>query len=141
MIAAFRDALAMQDVDATMALWAENGRLLGTVDEADTWPANDGVRVGTEAVRDYFVGFIGELSPYVSVEPFFPPEIEESDLQFFGDSFVSYSGYWTLDFVTAEGVEIEGFAKYTFVYEQTEEGLKIALLNSGLTPTGLVVAE
>ena len=141
-IAKFQSSIETLDVDDTVALWAEDGRILGTVDERDTNPSNDGVRIGIDEVKDYFVGFIGADSPYVSVVPRFPATISPIDVQQLGNGFAAYSGYWNIDFETTEGALIEGFAKFTFVFERQSGGdLEIVLLNSGLTPTGLVVIE
>ena len=74
--------------------------------------------------------------------PRFPATISPIDVQQLGNGFAAYSGYWNIDFETTEGAQIEGFAKFTFVFERQSGGdLRIVLLNSGLTPTGLVVIE
>ena len=57
----------------------------------------------------------------------------------FLDSLIS--GYWTVNLLTLEGERLQASAKFTFIYEATHKGLKIKLLNSGLTPTGIVPVE
>ena len=84
--------------------------------------------IGIDEVKDYFVGFIGADSPYVSVVPRFPATISPIDVQQLGNGFAAYSGYWNIDFETTEGALIEGFAKFTFVFERQSGGdLEIVL--------------
>jgi hypothetical protein len=139
-VATFQQSLQSKDVDGAVDLWTEAGRLLGTVDESFTVP---GVRIGREEVKDYFVGFIGDRSPYKSVDPKFVTEIDERSLQQLGNGIASFSGYWDIDFITQDDQAIIGYAKFTFIFQRQQDtgDLKILLLNSGLTPRGLTPIE
>ena len=110
----------------------EMGRLLGTVDEAES-PRRDSI----EKIREYFNGFLGGNQ---AVKPSFP-KFDKNDVFFLSDNTAVYSGYYKFA-LTKEGVTKDVYAKFSYIVRKTPEyGVKIVTHNSGITPTGAVVKK
>ena len=107
----------------------EMGRLLGTVDEAES-PRRDSI----EKIREYFNGFLGGNQ---AVKPSFP-KFDKNDVFFLSDDTAVYSGYYKFA-LTKEDKTKEVYAKFSYIVRKTPEyGVKIVTHNSGITPTGAV---
>ena len=110
----------------------EMGRLLGTVDEAES-PRRDSI----EKIREYFNGFLGGNQ---AVKPSFP-KFDKNDVFFLADNTAVYSGYYKFA-LTKEGVTKDVYAKFSYIVRKTPEyGVKIVTHNSGITPSGAVVKD
>ena len=122
-----------RDIDATVGMYdPEMGRLLGTVDEAES-PRRDSI----EKIREYFNGFLGGNQ---AVKPSFP-KFDKNDVFFLSDNTAVYSGYYKFA-LTKEGVTKDVYAKFSYIVRKTPEyGVKIVTHNSGITPTGAVVKK
>merc|ERR1719305_1220676 len=122
-----------RDIDATVGMYdPEMGRLLGTVDEAES-PRRDSI----EKIREYFNGFLGGNQ---AVEPSFP-KFDKDDVFFLSGNTAVYSGYYKFA-LTKEGVTKDVYAKFSYIVRKTPEyGVKIVTHNSGITPTGAVVKK
>ena len=108
----------------------EMGRLLGTVDEAES-PRRDSI----EKIREYFNGFLGGNQ---AVEPSFP-KFDKNDVFFLSDNTAVYSGYYKFA-LTKNDVTKDVYAKFSYIVRKTPEyGVKIVTHNSGITPSGAVV--
>merc|ERR1719258_337981 len=84
-----------RDIDATVGMYdPEMGRLLGTVDEAES-PRRDSI----EKIREYFNGFLGGNQ---AVKPSFP-KFDKDDVFFLAEDTAVYSGYYKFA-LTKEGV-------------------------------------
>jgi len=119
-----------RDIEATVGMYdPEMGRLLGTVDEAES-PRRDTI----PKIREYFKGFLGG---HQAVKPMFP-KFDESDVFFLSENTAVYSGYYKFA-LTKEDKTKEVYAKFSYIVRKTpEHGVKIVTHNSGITPTGAV---
>jgi len=124
---------AARDIEATVGMYdPEMGRLLGTVDEAES-PR----RTTIPMIREYFNGFLGG---HQAVKPMFP-KFDKDDVFFLSDNTAVYSGYYKFA-LTKEDVTKEVYAKFSYIVRKTpEHGVKIVTHNSGITPTGAVVKK
>lgn len=124
----WRAAVEARDVGAVLALYAGDGRLLGTLDTADTDRRQRSYRI-----RDYFEQFLDREE--IRVE--FRRTVTSEDVVALGPGLAAYVGYY--DFVLrGGGIEEVAKAKFTFVYRRGEDGrLEILIHNSGLTPEGV----
>merc|ERR1712193_546678 len=121
-----------RDVDTIVSLYdAKIGRLLGTVDESSS-PR----RTSRALIREYFNHFLGDNE---RVEPIFP-RFTERDVQFIDEKTAVYSGYYTFELTPKGGMTKIANAKFTYIIHRTaDDGVKLALHNSGLTPNGVVL--
>merc|ERR1719258_612713 len=120
-----------RDIEATVGMYdPEMGRLLGTVDEAES-PRRDSI----EKIREYFNGFLGGNQ---AVKPSFP-KFDKDDVFFLSDNTAVYSGYYKFA-LTKNDVTKDVYAKFSYIVRKTPEyGVKIVTHNSGITPSGAVV--
>jgi hypothetical protein len=129
-IVAWVRAATALDVEKMVALYhPEVGRLLGTADDASA-PR----RSSSALIRDYYLEFLGENE---AVQPVFPA-FDPSDVLFISDDHASYSGYYKFA-ITKDGETKDVFAKFTFIFRMTDDGVKIVTHNSGITPKGAVL--
>jgi len=126
-------AAEARDIDATVGMYdPEMGRLLGTVDEAES-PRRDSIPV----IREYFNGFLGGNS---GVKPMFPT-FDKEDVFFLADDTAVYSGYYKFE-LTKDDVTKEVYAKFSYIVRKTKEyGVKIVTHNSGITPKGVNIKK
>jgi nitrate/nitrite transporter NarK len=128
-VAWVRAATAL-DVEKMVALYhPEVGRLLGTDEDASA-PRRSSLAL----IRGYYEEFLGENE---AVQPVFPA-FDPSDVLFICDDHASYSGYYKFA-ITKDGATKDVFAKFTFIFRMTENGVKIVTHNSGITPKGAVL--
>jgi len=125
-------AAKSRDVDAIVSLYdAKVGRLLGTVDEKSS-PR----RTSPALIREYFNHFLGDHEKLVPIFPRFT----ERDIQFIDDKTAVYSGYYTFELTPHGGNTKIVNAKFTYIVHKTvEDGVKLVLHISGLTPAGVVL--
>ena len=125
---AWIEAVQARDIDATVALYdSERGILCGTVDEKEQGP-----RVGSDAIREYFVHFLA--NDEVVAE--FPPD-EKAKIVLLSEALALYTGYYVFQ-LTKDGKTQVVNAKFTYLYEKGRDGkLRIIHHNSGLTPEGI----
>ena len=111
----------------------EMGRLLGTVDEAES-PRRDSI----EKIREYFNGFLGGNQ---AVKPSFP-KFDKNDVFFLADNTAVYSGYYKFELTGQDDVTKEVYAKFSYIVRKTPEyGVKIVTHNSGITPKGVNIKK
>jgi len=126
------DAAQNRDVDAIVSLYdAKIGRLLGTVDEKSSPRRNS-----PALIREYFNHFLGDHEKLVAIFPRF----NKRDVQFIDDKTAVYSGYYTFELTPHGGDAKLVNAKFTYIVHRTlEDGVKLVLHISGLTPAGVVL--
>jgi len=117
------------DVDWVVSLYhPEWGRLLGTVDDDQI-----GIRSTPDAMRAYFKDFLNRKA----VRPNFHTNPTEVSVVTLSNTACAYSGYYDIELTDQDDSVTIAHAKFTFVYELTDQGLLIVLHNSGLTPAGM----
>merc|ERR1719353_97586 len=123
-----------RDVDTIVSLYdAKIGRLLGTVDDSSS-PR----RTNRALIREYFNHFLGDNEKVVPIFPRFT----ERDVQFIDDKTAVYSGYYTFELTPHGGSTKIVNAKFTYIVHRTlEDGVKLVLHISGLTPAGVVLPD
>lgn len=126
-------AVEARDIDAVVALYdPDGGRLLGTLDDAQTPPRSNHARI-----RDYFEMFLANDA----VEARFPAQVFEKDVQRMGPDHIAYHGYYSFR-LEKDGQARIAHAKFTYLYRRTEDDrLLILAHNSGLTPHGIVLED
>lgn len=125
---AWRQAVESRDVDRVLALYAHDGRLLGTLDDGGT-PR----RQNRQRIREYFETFVARDAIRVQ----FRQTVTADDIVLVGPGHAVYSGYYDFAFLEG-GVPRTAEATFTFVYRREPDGrLRILVHNSGLTPAGI----
>ncbi len=121
-------AVERRNVDEVVALYdSQEAVLLGTVDTDEVGP-----RKGVECIRGYFKRFLANDE----VRALFSSSVEEAHIEYYGDMYVAYSGYYAFTLVKDGGARV-AHAKFTYVYKRVNDKLFIVLHNSGLTPRGI----
>jgi len=119
-MAAWQERLAAgtaKDPDQVLALYAEDGVLWGTI--------SDKIRVGPEAIRDYFVNAYTKL-PKLTVA------FEEPHVRVYGEVALN-SGYYTFSY-EKDGQAVALPARYSFALAKRDGGWLIVDHHSSAMP-------